>query len=57
MRLRVMLDWSSIEVFVEGGILTITDQIFPTKPFDQVHIKSDGQLEISGEIKELSSIW
>lgn len=57
LRLRIMLDWSSIEVFVDGGILTMTDQVFPREPFDKVQISSDGQLGLGGQIKVLRPIW
>jgi fructan beta-fructosidase len=57
MRLRVMLDWSSIEVFVDGGILTMTDQLFPNKPLDQVAISSNGRLTLGSEIRTLKPIW
>ncbi len=56
-RLRVMLDWSSIEVFVDGGIVTMTDQVFPRKPYDKVQLSSNGRLGLEGEIRVLKPIW
>ncbi len=56
-RLRVMLDWSSIEVFVDGGIVTMTDQVFPSKPYDKVQISSKGMLGLDGQIRVLRPIW
>src|SRR4029450_11190295 len=28
--LRILVDWSSVEVFADGGLRVITDQIFPS---------------------------
>ncbi|MEM8895650.1 MAG: glycoside hydrolase family 32 protein [Bacteroidota bacterium] len=57
MQLRIMLDWSSIETFVDGGLLTMTQQIFPGRPLDQMHISSSGDIGITSEVKRLKSIW
>ncbi|MEQ9298232.1 MAG: glycoside hydrolase family 32 protein [Cyclobacteriaceae bacterium] len=57
MQLRIMLDWSSIETFVDGGMLTMTEQVFPEKPFDQLIITSSGKLGISSDVSKLKSIW
>lgn len=56
-RLRIMLDWSSVETFVDGGILTMTEQIFPDQPLDQMYITSSGALGLSAEIRKLRPIW
>jgi fructan beta-fructosidase len=31
---QIILDRSSIEVFLNGGVYSFTEQIFPTKPYE-----------------------
>ena len=40
--LRVWVDRSSVEVFAQGGLRTITDQVFPTQGADRVSLWSEG---------------
>jgi fructan beta-fructosidase len=40
--LRVYLDRSSVEVFAQNGLRTITDQVFPEAGADQVALFADG---------------
>ncbi len=56
---NILLDWSSIEIFLDNGIYSITEQIFPTEPFNQLIIENlDYQAEIeNGEIKFMKSVW
>ncbi len=56
-QLRIMLDRSSLEMFVDSGVLTMTEQVFPDRPLDQIHISSSGELEVSGKVNKLKSIW
>jgi len=37
---RMILDRSSVEIFVDGGRYVFTDQVFPTEPFSKVEIAS-----------------
>jgi sucrose-6-phosphate hydrolase SacC (GH32 family) len=41
-RLRVLVDRSSVEVFAGGGEATITDQVFPRASSDGVRLFSEG---------------
>jgi fructan beta-fructosidase len=41
-RLRVLVDRSSVEVFAGGGRVTITDQVFPRASSDGVQLFSEG---------------
>ena len=55
---RIFLDWSSIEVFLEEGIYTFTEQIFPTQPYTKLCIQSDESQIISNlEINKIKEIW
>src|SRR3954453_10554255 len=40
--LRILVDWSSVEVFADGGRRVITDQIFPSPESDGVELFADG---------------
>jgi fructan beta-fructosidase len=41
-RLRVLVDWSSVEVFGGAGQSAITDQVFPDPSSDQVKLFAEG---------------
>ncbi|MCL6267643.1 glycoside hydrolase family 32 protein [Flagellimonas myxillae] len=53
------LDWCSIEVFVDDGLFAITDQIFPTVPYNQLTIENeDTEKAIQNvTIKKMESVW
>ena len=58
-RLHVFVDWSSVEVFAEGGATVITDQIFPAPGSDGVELYAEGGTAhlVSLESWPLESIW
>ncbi|MCR9252113.1 MAG: glycoside hydrolase family 32 protein [bacterium] len=53
-QLRIFLDESSIEVFVNDGELVITDLIFPIDTLTSLEIRGDIN---DGEIYQVRSIW
>lgn len=56
----IYLDWSSIEVFVNGGQYAMTDQLFPSQAYTQLSIEnlSSGELEIENlNISSMQSVW
>ncbi|MEM8847279.1 MAG: glycoside hydrolase family 32 protein [Bacteroidota bacterium] len=55
----IFLDWSSIEVFVDGGLYTMTDQIFPTEPYGELKIENlDSEYPIQDlVISGMQSVW
>lgn len=57
--LRVLMDWSSMELFVNEGLLAITEQVFPTEPYDTlIIVNEDSQHPIIIEsIKKMESVW
>ncbi|MGH2949651.1 MAG: glycoside hydrolase family 32 protein [Solirubrobacteraceae bacterium] len=58
-KLRILVDWSSVEVFADRGQVTITDQIFPQASSDGVQVFAEGgsvKVE-SVEIRRLRSAW
>ena len=58
-RLRILVDWSSVEVFADGGRRVITDQVFPSADSDGVELFADGGSATlnSLKVRRLRSSW
>jgi fructan beta-fructosidase len=55
---QIILDWSSIEIFLNGGIYTFTEQIFPNQPYTKLTIQSIDNQEIKNiKIDAIKRIW
>lgn len=56
---RIFVDESSVEVFVDNGKLVMTDIVFPTEPYNKLELFStNGAFKLDGaEIWNLKSIW
>ncbi|MEW2921252.1 glycoside hydrolase family 32 protein [Muricauda sp. ANG21] len=57
--LKILLDWSSIEIFIDGGTYVMTEQLFPTKPYTTLVIKNgsaDSEIHLES-IKQMESVW
>lgn len=55
---QIILDWSSIEIFLNGGVYSFTEQIFPKKPYTKLTIQSDENQEIRNiSIYKIKGIW
>ncbi|RTY95691.1 glycoside hydrolase family 32 protein [Flavobacterium sp. GSP27] len=55
---QIIVDWSSIEIFLNGGVYSFTEQIFPNKPYTKLTIQSDENQEIKNfSIAEIKGIW
>ena len=57
--LRILVDWSSVEVFADGGRRVITDQVFPSADSDGVELFADGGSATldSLKVRHLRSSW
>lgn len=56
--LQIILDRSSIEIFIDHGKYVITEQVFPNKPYSELSFKSEESLTIKKlNINQLKSIW
>ena len=57
--LRILVDWSSVEVFADGGRRVITDQVFPDASSDGVELFADGGSATldSLKVRHLRSSW
>ena len=56
---KILMDWSSMELFVDQGMLSITEQLFPTSPYNTLIINNEDGSEpiLIQSIKEMKSIW
>ena len=57
--LRILVDWSSVEVFADQGQTVITDQIFPSATSDGLQLFADGGRATVDSLKvtPLRSSW
>jgi sucrose-6-phosphate hydrolase SacC (GH32 family) len=57
-KLRLLLDWSSVEVFGGQGESTITAQIFPLNPDVEVVLFSEGVVNnVKLNVRSVESVW
>ena len=55
---QIILDWSSIEIFLNGGVYSFTEQIFPNQPYTKLTIQSDENQEIKTlSFQSIKGIW
>ncbi|NAS12797.1 glycoside hydrolase family 32 protein [Flavobacteriaceae bacterium R33] len=57
---RILMDWSSIEVFINDGEYVMTAQLFPNEPYTELEIRnpSEEDLDIPDlEISRAETIW
>lgn len=59
LKIQILLDVSSIELFANDGLITMTDIFFPSEPFSNVMIETEGDPVILKDctIYKLNSIW
>jgi fructan beta-fructosidase len=56
--LRVIVDRSSVELFVNAGETVMTSLVFPRAPYNTVVLSADAAVGIlAGSVHELDSIW
>ncbi|WP_422861688.1 glycoside hydrolase family 32 protein [Flagellimonas sp. W118] len=56
---RILIDWSSIEVFIDDGLYVMTSQIFPTEPYNELIIENmDNTSSIEDiHVQLMESVW
>jgi fructan beta-fructosidase len=55
---HILLDWSSVEIFLNGGVYTFTEQLFPKKPYTKLSIQSnENQIIKNIKINKIKEIW
>lgn len=57
---RVLMDWSSVEIFINEGQYAMIAQLFPISPYNELQISNIGTSQLTLENFEISkaeSIW
>ena len=55
---RIILDWSSVEIFIDNGKYVMTEQIFPTEFFNSLKISSKEKGQVKNfKLSNVKSIW
>ncbi|WP_310380865.1 GH32 C-terminal domain-containing protein, partial [Flavobacterium sp.] len=55
---QIILDWSSIEIFLNNGLYSFTEQLFPNKPYTKLSVQSDENQELKNiNIYKINGIW
>jgi fructan beta-fructosidase len=55
---QIILDWSSIEIFLNEGVYTFTEQLFPNQPYTKLTIQSSENQEIKNiYFQSVKGIW
>ena len=58
MKISLVIDVSSVELFADDGLTVMTTIFFPNKPYNQIHIQSAGGILFKKlEYISLKSIW
>lgn len=55
--IRLFVDHSSVEIFMDNGLLVMTETFFPSEPFKHVKIVSKEIRVRSVRVRELKRIW
>jgi sucrose-6-phosphate hydrolase SacC (GH32 family) len=53
----IVMDASSIEIFIDGGSTVFTDQIFPTTPFTALTLTSENTTIANLKVSKIKRIW
>lgn len=55
---RIILDWSSVEIFIDHGRYVMSEQIFPTSFYTSLQISSTDKTTITSvTLNKVNSIW
>lgn len=54
---QILVDASSVELFADGGLSTLTGVYFPKKPYTRLSIVNNGMEIEDLQVKPLKSIW
>lgn len=59
LRMHLIVDRASAELFADGGASVLTNIFFPSEPFDRINLfrEGEGSELIGGKVYALSSIW
>ena len=55
---RILIDWSSVEIFVDDGKYVMTDQIFPSEFYNKLQVSSTDKISLKNfNLNNIKSIW
>ncbi|MEZ4809431.1 MAG: glycoside hydrolase family 32 protein [Allomuricauda sp.] len=57
--MKILTDWSSVEIFMDKGLFVMTEQIFPSKPYNTLIIENkdmEGDILLES-IRHMESVW
>ena len=55
---RIFMDWSSVEIFIDQGKYVMTDQIFPTEFYNKLQVSSTDKIRLNNfNLNNIKSIW
>lgn len=57
---RIIMDWSSVEIFINGGQYVMTAQLFPNEPYTDLTIENTGSTELLFRdlgLSQVNGVW
>ena len=58
LKVKALIDWTSMEIFLNDGLISFTFSVFPDAEADQLSLVSDDNIHVrSLSIKKMASIW
>ena len=58
LKVKALIDWTSMEIFLNDGLISFTFSVFPDAEADQLSLVSDDNVHVrSLSIKKMASIW
>ena len=56
--IRIILDWSSIEIFIDNGKYVMTEQVFPTVFYNKLKMSSVEKIKVKNfKLSNINPIW
>jgi fructan beta-fructosidase len=58
--IRILMDWSSVEIFINGGQYVMTDQLFPKEFYTQMTLENSSDIDLNMELGgpfKIERVW
>lgn len=58
--IRILMDWSSIEIFINGGQYVMTEQLFPREFYTRMMLENSSDIDLNMELGgpfKIESVW
>jgi len=59
-KVRLLLDWSSAEIFIDNGLYAMTSRMFPNQPYDKLTLTNSGTEDLAITLfkrASVQSVW